>query len=125
MPKTVEQEENTIEFSSIDNEEEVANTQKTMKDDSQTKRTSITERIAAMVGMKPKVKEEITAVIEKSKTFGTVSTITTETRKEKEEATQEAAVSEDERAKETRTTSVELGDLMTKLNEIDKKIKLQ
>ena len=125
MPKTVEQKKNTIEFSPIGNEEEVTNTQKTMKDDSQTKRTSITERIAAMVGMKPKVKEEITAVTEKSKTFETVSTITTETRKEKEEATQEATVSEDERAKETRTTSVELGDLMTKINEIDKKIKVQ
>ena len=114
MPKTVEQEKNTTEFSPIGNEEEVTNTQETIKDDSQTKRTSITERIAAMVGMKPKVKEEITAVTKKSKTFGTVSTKTTETRKEKEEATQEAAVSEDERAKETRTTSVELGDLMTK-----------
>ena len=39
------------------------------------------------------------------------------------EASQVAAVSPDERTKETRTTSMELGDLMTKVNEIDKKLK--
>ena len=61
-----------------------------------------------MVGMKPWEKEEITAVTEKSKTFGSVSTITTETRKDKEEATQEAAASQDKRADERKTTSVEL-----------------
>ena len=37
--------------------------------------------------MKPREKEETTTVTEISKTFGTVSTITTEARKEKEEAT--------------------------------------
>ena len=36
---------------------------------------------------------------------------------------QVAAVIPDERTKETRATSVQLGDLMTKLNEIDKKLK--
>ena len=75
-----------------------------------------------MDGIKPKV-EEATTANEKSKTFGTVSTIATETRKEMGEASQVAAVSPDERTKKTRTTSVELGDLMTKLNEIDKKLK--
>ena len=75
-----------------------------------------------MVGMKPRVEETATAN-EKSKTFGTVSTTTTETRKEMGKASQVAAVSPDERTKETRTTSMELGDLMTKVNEIDKKLK--
>ena len=76
-----------------------------------------------MLGMKPKEKEEITTVTEKSKTFQTVSTITTETSKDKEQATQEATASQDKRANGMKTTSVELGDLITKLNEIDKKFK--
>ena len=122
MPNTVEQEKNTKEFSPMGNGEKVTNTPETIKDDSQTKRTSFTERIAAMVGMKPRA-EETTAVTEKSKTIGTVSTITTDTRKEKGVASQEAAVIPDEQARKNRTTSVELGDLMTKLNEIDKKLK--
>ena len=78
--------------------------------------------IAAMIGMKPRV-GEATTVNEKSKTFGTVSTISTETRKKIGEASKVTAVSPDERFKETRTTSVELGILMTNLNEIDKKLK--
>ena len=118
MPNAEEQEKKTIEFSPISNQEEVTNTPETIKDDSQTKKMSFTERIVAMVGMKLRV-EEATTANEKSKTFGTVSTITTENRKEKGEASQVAAVSPDERTKETRSTSVELGDLMTKLNEID------
>ena len=75
-----------------------------------------------MVGIKPGEKEEITAVTEKSKSFGTISTITTETRKDKEEATQGATASKDKLADGTKTNSEELGDLMTKLNEIDKKL---
>ena len=122
MPNTVEQDKNTIEFSAIGNQEDATNTPETIKDDSQTKKTSFTDRIDAMVGMKPRV-EEATTASEKSKTFGTVSTITTETRKGMGEASQVTAVSSEERTKETRTTSVELGDLMTKLNEIDKKLK--
>ena len=120
MPNTEEQK--IIEFSPKGNGEEATNTPETIKDDSQTKRTSFNERIAAMVGMKPR-EEKITAVTEKSKTFGTVSTITTETRRDKEEAMQEATASQDKRADGTKTNSVELGDLMIKLNEIDKKLK--
>ena len=75
--------------------------------------------------MKPRKKEESTTVNEKSKTFGTVSTITTEAREEKEEATQEATASQDKRADGMKTTSVELGGLRTKLNEIDKKVEVQ
>ena len=80
MPNTAEQENNTIEFSPIGNGDEAINTRETIKDDSQAQRTSFTERIAAMIGMKPREKGEITTVTEKSKTFGTVSTITTKTR---------------------------------------------
>ena len=123
MPNTEEQEKNTIEFSPIGNGDEATYTPETKKDDSQRMRTSFTERIAAMVGMKPREKEETTTVTEKSKTFGTVSTITTVARKEKEEVTQEATASQDKRADGTKTTLVELGDSMTKLNEIDKKLK--
>ena len=87
MPNTEEQEKNDTEFSPKDNGDEATNTPETIKDDAQTKRTSHIDRIAAMVGMKPREKEETTTVTEKSKTFGTVSTITTEAKKEKEEAT--------------------------------------
>ncbi|XP_063725751.1 uncharacterized protein LOC134853671 [Symsagittifera roscoffensis] len=123
MPNTEEQEKKTIEFSPKGNGEEATNTPETLKDDSQTKRTSFKERIAAMVGMKPRAKEEITALTEKSKTFGKISTITLETRNDKEEATQEATSSQDKRADGSKTTSVELGDLKTKLNKKDKKLK--
>ena len=82
MPNIEEQEKNTLEFSPLGNGDELTNTPETIKDDSQTKRTSFTERIAAMAGMKPREKEEITTVTEKSKTFGTVSTITTKTKKQ-------------------------------------------
>ena len=56
---------------------------------------------------------------EKSKTLGTVSTITTETRKDKEEATQEAAASQDKRAGKENNFS-RAGRLNEKLNEIEK-----
>ena len=62
---------------------------KQKKEDSQTKRTSFTQRIAAMVGMKPREKEEVIAATEKGKNFGTVSTITTESMQDKEQLTQE------------------------------------
>ena len=60
---------------------------------------------------------------EKSKIFGKIFTITLETRKDKEEATQEVTSSQDKRADGSKTTSVELGDLKTKINEIHKKLK--
>ena len=48
------------EFSSNDIvDETISNTADTIKDDTQTKRTSFTEKIAAMVGMKLKEKEEV------------------------------------------------------------------
>ena len=57
MPNVEEQEKKTIRFSPIGNKDETTNnTLETMDDDFQTKRTSFTERIAAMVGMKSKEK---------------------------------------------------------------------
>ena len=74
-----EQEKKTIEeFSPNDIvEDTTGNTPRTIKNDSQTKRTSFTEMIAVMVGMKPREKEEVVPMTEKSKTFGTVSAKTT------------------------------------------------
>ena len=89
MPNVEEQGTKTFEFSpkGNGNDEVTDNTPATIKDDSQTKKTSITERFAAMVGMKPRDKEEATTATDKSKTFGTVSAITTEAGQEKEQVT--------------------------------------
>ena len=79
MPNTEEQKQKSMEFSPIDTvEDTTGNTPETIKDESQTKRTSFTERFAMMVGIKSRdiVEEEPKA--EKGKIFGTVSTITTE-----------------------------------------------
>ena len=65
-----------------------------MKDNSQTKRTSLTESFAAMVGMKPKEKEEVIPANEKGKTFGTVSAITTEAKQVVEQVTQGATANQ-------------------------------
>ena len=69
-----------------------------IKDDSQTKRTSFTERFEAMVGMKPREKEEAVPANEKSNIFGTVSMITTETNQDKEQVTQQLAGKQEKRA---------------------------
>ena len=59
MPNAEKQEKKTMEFSPIDIvEDTTSNTPETIKVDSQTKRTSFTERIAAMVGMKPRTRKE-------------------------------------------------------------------
>ena len=55
MRNVDEQEKKTIEFWPIDTvDDTTSNTPETIKDDSQTKRTSFTERIGMMVGMKPR-----------------------------------------------------------------------
>ena len=78
MSNVEEQEKKTIRFSPIDTvEDTTSNTPKTTKEDSQAKRTSFTERIAAMVGMKLRERDDVLQTTEKSKTFGTVSAITT------------------------------------------------
>ena len=64
----------TVVFLPLGNEDDTTNnTPDTKKDYSQTKRTSFTEKLAAMVGMKPREKEEVPTVTEKSKSFGTFS----------------------------------------------------
>ena len=78
---------------------------------------------AAMFGRKTKEKEEVIAATEKNKTFGTFSAVTTETRQVKEQVTQEATANQDKRTKESKAPSIELGDLMTTLEQIDKKLK--
>ena len=80
MPNAEEPNPKPMEFSPIDNvEDTTGNTPETVKDESQVKRTSFTERLAMMVGMKSRdaAVEEMKA--EKSITFGTVSTRTTDT----------------------------------------------
>ena len=80
MPNAEEQKQKTMEFSPIDTAEDTTgNTRETIKDESQTKRTSLTERFAMMVGMKSRDIVEDEPKAEKGKMFGTVSTITTET----------------------------------------------
>ena len=124
MPNVEEQGMKKIEFSPIGNGGEIANnTPETIKDDSQNKRTSFTESLVAMVGMKTKGKKEMTAATEKSKLFGTVSAITTETKQDKDQVTQGTAGNQDGGAIESKVPSVDLADLMTKLEQIDKKLK--
>ena len=101
----------------------------TIKDDSQTKRKSFTERIAMMVGMKPREKEEVAPTTEKGKTFGTVSGIITEANRDDDQAelgataNHEATVNNGATDEQEKTISLELGDLMAKLEQIDKKLK--
>ena len=130
MPNVEEQEKKTIEFSPIDIvDATTSNTPETIKDDSQTKRTLFTERIAMMVGMKPRAKEETAPTTEKGKTFGTVSAITTEENRDDDQvelvatASHEATVSNGATANQEKTTLLELGDLMAKLEQIDNKLK--
>ena len=76
-----------------------------------------------MVGMKSRdvVAEEPKAV--KGKTFGTVSTITTEANQDDDQVKQGAAASNRATTDHETTNSLEMGDLMAKLDQIDKKIK--
>ena len=67
--------------------------------------------------MKPREKEEVLPTTEKSKTFGTVSAITTEA-SQVEEQVKRGVIDNHEK-----TTSLELGDLMAKLEQSDKKLK--
>ena len=130
MPNAEEQEKKTIEFSPIDIvDDTTSNTSETIKDDSQTNRTSFTERITMKVGMKPREKKKIAPTTEKGKTFGTVSAITTEYNRDDDQvklvatANHEAPVNSGATANQEKTTSPELGDLMAKLEQIDKKLK--
>ena len=67
-----------------------------------------------MIGMKPREKEEVVPTTEKGKGFGTVSGITTEAKQDHEQIKRGAT------ANHANTTSLELGDLMAKLEQIVK-----
>ena len=121
MPNAEEQKQKLMEFSPIDTvEDTTGNTPETIKDESQAKRTSFTERIAMMVGMKLRdiVKEEQKA--EKGKRFGKVSTRTTEANRDDDQAKYRATASHGAAADHEATTSLELGNLMAK---IDRRLK--
>ena len=124
MPNAEEQNQKSMEFSLIDTvEDTTGNTPETVMDESQTKRTSFTERIAMMFGMKSRdvVAEKVKA--EKGKTFGTVSTKTTETNKDEDQVKQGAAANSRATADHETTTSLELSNLMAKLDQIDQRLK--
>ena len=79
MPNAEEQNQKSMEFSPIYTmEDTTGKTPETIKDESQVKRTSFTERIAMMVGMKSRDVAAEEPKAEKGRTFGTASTITTE-----------------------------------------------
>ena len=124
MPNAEEQNQKSMEFSSIDTvEDTTGNTPETVKDESQVKRTPFTERITMMVGMKSRDIVTGEPKAEKGKTFGTVSTITTEANQDDDQVKQGAAANNLANADHETTTSLELGDLMAKLDQIDKKLK--
>ena len=128
MPNVEEQEKKTIEFSPIDIvDDTTTNTPETIKEDSQTKRTSFTERIAMMIGMKPREKDEIAPTIEKGKTLGTVSAVAIEDNRDDDHAdpvataSHEATAENGTTANQQKTPLLELSDLMAKLEQIAKK----
>ena len=130
MPNVEEQEKKTIEFSPIDIvDDTTSNTSETIKEDYHTKRTSFTERIAVMVGMKPREKDEIAPTTEKGKTFGTVSAVATEDNQDDDRgdlvatARHEATVESRTTANQEKTPLLEQSDLMAKQEQIDKKLK--
>ena len=114
MPNAEEPNPKPIEFSPIDDvEDAIGNTEETVKEDSQVKKTSFTERLAMMVGIKTKenVTEEPKA--ERARTFGTVSTKTTEANP-REEQTKAEATAEERPTADHEEATLELGDLMAK-----------
>ena len=87
MPNAEKQKQKSMEFSQIDTvEDTTGNTQETIKDESQVKRTSFTERIAMMVGMKSRDILEEEQKAGKGKTFGAVSTRTTDINRDDDQA---------------------------------------
>ena len=145
MPNAEEPNPKPIEFSPIDNvEDTTGNTPETVKDEFQAKRTSFTERLAMMVGMKSRDAAVEETKAEKGKTFGTVSTRTTDTDQNEDQKRPGTATNNrttcpnncpDNRTTcpnncpDNRTTTdhgtatLELGDLMAKLDQIDEKLK--
>ena len=123
MPNAEEPNPKPIEFSPIDNvEDAIGNTEETVKEDSQVKKTSFTEKLAMMVGIKTKENMTEEPKAERARTFGTVSTKTTEANP-REEQTKAEATAKDRPTADHEEATLELGDLMAKLNQIDKKLK--
>ena len=123
MPNAEEPNPKPIEFSPIYNvEDAIGNTEETVKEDSQVKKTSFTERLAMMVGIKTKENMTEEPKAERARTFGTVSTKTTEANP-REEQTKAEATAKDRPTADHEEATIELGDLMAKLNQIDKKLK--
>ena len=119
MPNAEEPNPKPREFSPIHNvEDTTGNTPETVKDESQ-KRTSFTERLAMMVKMRSKDAAVEETKVEKSKTFGTVSTRTTETGQNEDQKKPGPATTTTDHG----TTTLELSDLMAKLDQIDEKLK--
>ena len=124
MPNAEEQKQKSMEFSPIDTvEDTTGKTPKTKNDESQVKRTSFTERIAMMVGMKSRGIMEEEQKAEKGKTFGTVSTRTTVVNRDGDQAKHGAKASHGTTADHETTSPLELGDLQAKLDQIDRKLK--
>ena len=79
--------------------------------------------------MKPREREEIAPTTEKGKTFGTVSAIATEDNRDDDQVelvatvSHEATVKNGATANQEKTTFVEVGDLMAKWEQIDKKLR--
>ena len=123
MPNAEEPNPKSMEFSPIDNvEDTTGNTPETVKDESQAKRTSFTERLAIMVGMKLRDAAVEETKAEKCKTFGTVSTRTTDT-DQNEDQIRPGTATNNRTTTDHGTTTLELCDLMAKLDQIDKKLK--
>ena len=123
VPNAEEPNPKTMEFSPIDNvEDTTSNTPETVKDESQAKRTSFTERLAIMVGMKSRDTAAGEPKAEKGKTFGTISTKTTDT-DQNEDQIRPGTAANNRATTDHETTTLELGNLMAKLDQIDKKLK--
>ena len=123
MPNAEEPNPKSMEFSPIDTVKDTTGiTPETVKDESQAKRTSFTEKLAMMVGMKPRdiVTEE--PKTEKGKTFVTVSMKTTDT-DQHEDQIRPGTVANNRATSDHETMSLDLGDLMGKLDQIDKSLK--
>ena len=124
MPNAEEQMQKSMEFSPIDTvEDTTGNRPEKIKDESQAIRTSFTERIAMMVGRKSRDIVEEEQIAEKGKTFGTVSTRTAEANRDDDQAKHGATASHGSTADHETTTPLELGDLMAKLDQIDRRLK--
>ena len=121
MPNAEEPNPKPMEFSPIDNvEDTTGNTPETVKDESR-KRTSFIERLAMMVGMRSRDAAVEATKAEKSKTFRTVSTRTTET-DQNEDQKKPGPATDYRTTTDHGTTTLELSDLMAKLDQIDEKL---